>query len=56
MPHPNPQQDEKCDPDQAHRRLSQQNRPFASFVATQQFSRFRREADIQRTALTEPDL
>jgi hypothetical protein len=29
MPHPNPQQDEKCDPDQAHRRLSQQNRSLA---------------------------
>jgi hypothetical protein len=26
------------------------------FVAIQQFSRFRTEADIQRAALTEPDL
>jgi hypothetical protein len=26
------------------------------FVAIQQFSRFRSEADIQRAALTEPDL
>jgi hypothetical protein len=26
------------------------------FAATQQLSRFRREADIQRAALTEPDL
>ena len=28
--------------------------PFAQFAVTQQFSRFRSEADIQRTALTEP--
>ena len=26
------------------------------FMATQQFSRFRSEADIQRAVLTEPDL
>jgi hypothetical protein len=26
------------------------------FAVTQQFSRFRSEADIQRAALTEPDL
>jgi hypothetical protein len=26
------------------------------FAATQQFSRFRSEADIQRAAITEPDL
>ena len=28
--------------------------PFAQFAVTQQFSRFRSEADTQRTALTEP--
>ena len=30
--------------------------PSRHFAATQQFSRFRSEADIQRAALTEPDL
>jgi hypothetical protein len=30
--------------------------PLRRFAATQQFSRFRSEADIQRAALTEPDL
>jgi hypothetical protein len=30
--------------------------PSRYFVATQQFSRFLSEADIQRAALTEPDL
>ena len=30
--------------------------PSRHFVATQQFGRFRSKADIQRAALTEPDL
>ena len=30
--------------------------PSRHFVAAQQFGRFRSEADIQRAALTEPDL
>jgi hypothetical protein len=30
--------------------------PSPHFVATQQFSRFWSEADVQRAALTEPDL
>ena len=30
--------------------------PSRHFAATQQFSRFRSEADIQRAALTEPEL
>jgi hypothetical protein len=32
------------------------NGPSRHFAATQQFSRFRREADIQRAGLTELDL
>ena len=30
--------------------------PLRQFAVRQQFSRFRSEADIQRAALTEPDL
>ena len=36
--------------------LTAESGPLLQFAATQQFSRFRSEADIQRAALTEPDL